>query len=225
MLKKILYTSLLTVFSLFMFVPYVNAQEESIPEEDLMFYTTIDDEVVAPEDEMLYTTDDESETYNYEDYDWETAWESINSNTDGYSNLTEEESTALGLLTVIFGGAFMVVALVVGLVCYIYNSLTLMVTAKKLNVPNAWLAWVPLVNLVTLVQTAGQSLWGVLVILIPFVNIFYGIYLYMEIARRRGFQNWLGVLIIVPIANIVLMGYLAWAEPKSNAKAAEAVVA
>ena len=120
---------------------------------------------------------------------------------------------------------------------YIYFALTLMVTAKKLGLKNGWFAWVPILNMILLFQCAGLSPWLFLFLLIPLMLFYLSlfslanilaivilmisiiaaviltVYSYMKIAERRGFESWLGILIILPIANLIIPGYLAWGEP------------
>lgn len=55
--------------------------------------------------------------------------------------LTHEEMFGLGMLVGILAVYFIV--LVVGIVCYIINSLSLYSIAKKRQINNPWLAWLP----------------------------------------------------------------------------------
>jgi hypothetical protein len=48
------------------------------------------------------------------------------------------------------------------------------------------------------------------------VNVVLAIYIWMELAKRRGFESWLGLLMIIPLVNFVIPGYLAFAEPKKK---------
>jgi hypothetical protein len=118
-----------------------------------------------------------------------------------------------------FLGIFGVVWALMFIPMYIYYALSLMTIAKKLNVPNAWLAWIPIANIVLFFQCAGLSPWLTILMLIPGLNIIgliFMVYGYMKIAERRGFQSWLGLLIIVPVVGFIIPGYLAWAEAKGE---------
>ena len=99
-----------------------------------------------------------------------------------------------------------------GLIFYVYVSFCLMKIAQKLGVENAWLAWIPIVNLWTLVQCAGKEWWWILLLFIPLVNIVIQVMIWMAISERRGKPSWVGILIIVPLANIILPGYLAFSD-------------
>ena len=117
---------------------------------------------------------------------------------------------ALGIVLGVWG--------IIMLPLYIYFALTLMVTANKLGVKNAWFAWIPILNIILMFQCAGLSPWLFLLMFIPLINIILLVYAYMKIAERRGFESWLGILMIVPIANLIIPGYLAWAEPPKKAQ-------
>lgn len=106
-----------------------------------------------------------------------------------------------------------VVYVLVFLAIYGYFAYSLMVISKKTNTPHPWMSWIPVLNLFQLIKAAGKSYWWILLMIVPFVNIFASVYIWMEIARRRGFPNWMGLLMIIPIANLILPGYFAFAEP------------
>jgi signal peptidase I len=99
-----------------------------------------------------------------------------------------------------------------GLVFYIYFALSLMKIAQKLGVENAWLSWIPIVNLWIMVQCAGKEWWWILLPFIPLVGFIFGIMLWMAIAERRGKPSWIGILIIVPVVGFIVPGYLAFTD-------------
>ena len=52
----------------------------------------------------------------------------------------------------------------------------------------------------------------IILMLIPLVNIVVGIMMWVKICVARGKSGWLVLLFIVPIANIILIPYLAFSE-------------
>lgn len=98
------------------------------------------------------------------------------------------------------------------LVIYVYFSMCLMKIAQKLGIENAWLAWIPIVNLWTLVQCAGKEWWWIIMLFIPLLNIVFGILIWMSISERRGKPAWLGILMIIPLINLIIPGYLAFSD-------------
>ena len=95
---------------------------------------------------------------------------------------------------------------------YVYFSLCLMKIAQKTNTPNAWMAWIPIVNIVLMLQIAKQPVWWIILMLIPLVNLIIGIIVWMKVAEARGKPGWVGVLLIVPVAGLLVPGYLAFTD-------------
>jgi|SRR5277367_1449995 len=98
------------------------------------------------------------------------------------------------------------------LIAYVYHALALQTIATKTNTENPWLAWIPIANLILMLNISRKSIWWILLFLIPGVNIVILIILWMGIAEARNKPNWWGILIIVPVANLIVPGYLAWAD-------------
>ena len=98
------------------------------------------------------------------------------------------------------------------LVYYVYLALALQTIAKKTNTQDAWWAWIPILNILLMLNIAKKPLWWIILLLIPLVNIVIGIIVWMGVAEARGKPNWWGILMIVPVANLVVPGYLAWSD-------------
>lgn len=109
-------------------------------------------------------------------------------------------------------GGFLIFMVVLSVVFYVFYAVCFMKIAQKTNTPNAWFAWVPILNIVLMLQIAGKPLWWLLLLFIPFVNIVISILVYMEIAKAVGKPEWLGILMIVPVANLVVPAYLAFSK-------------
>jgi hypothetical protein len=109
-------------------------------------------------------------------------------------------------------GGLLLFFVVFGLGVYIYMSLALQTIATKTGTENAWLAWIPIANLILMVTVAKKPLWWILLFFIPLVNIVMAILVWMAVAEARGKPNWWGILMIVPFVNIFVPGYLAWSD-------------
>lgn len=109
-------------------------------------------------------------------------------------------------------GSIMMIALVCGLAGYIYMALALQTIAVKTNTANPWLAWVPIVNAILMLQIAKKPLWWIILFAIPLVNIVFIIIVWMGVAEARQKPNWWGILAIVPVVNVIVPGYLAWSD-------------
>ena len=109
-------------------------------------------------------------------------------------------------------GAFIMVMVVIGLAFYVYMALALQTIATKTKTANAWLAWIPIANIILMLNIAKKPLWWIILLIIPIVGIIFGIIVMMAIAEARGKPSWWGILIIVPVVGIIVPGYLAWAD-------------
>lgn len=109
-------------------------------------------------------------------------------------------------------GAIFVVVFLIAAAGYVYMALALQTIAKKTNTENPWLAWIPIVNIILMLNVAKKPLWWIILCLVPLVNIVIFIIVWMAIAEARGKPNWWGILLIVPIVGIIVPGYLAWSD-------------
>jgi hypothetical protein len=113
------------------------------------------------------------------------------------------------------GAIFLVVMLTWLLVVaaiYIYYAICLMKIAKKTGTANGWFAWIPILNLILMIQVAKKPMWWILMFLIPFVNIIFSIIVWMAVAEAVKKPSWWGIMVIVPIMNLVMPGYLAFSK-------------
>ncbi len=111
------------------------------------------------------------------------------------------------------------------IIVYVYSALALMTIARKTKTEPAWLAWIPLANIYLMGLIAKKEQIGIAAIIlsilsaIPIVgflamlaNIVLTIILWVGIAQRRGYSSIMGILMIIPLVNLVIMGVLAWGK-------------
>ena len=109
-------------------------------------------------------------------------------------------------------GIMVLFMLVFAAAAYIYMGLALSTIAKKTNTENPWLAWIPIANIILMLNIARKPMWWIVLLFIPLVNIVIGIMVWMAIAEARNKPNWWGILFIVPGVNLIVPGYLAWSD-------------
>ncbi|HBU05808.1 MAG TPA: hypothetical protein DEA95_04350 [Nitrospiraceae bacterium] len=112
--------------------------------------------------------------------------------------------------------SFGIIVLAVVAIWVVYYLLCLFLIAKKLAIPAPWTAWIPIVNLWTIVTCAGKPWWWILLMFMPLANIFIYIYLWMCISENRDKSKWLGLLLLIPTADLVLYGILAFSKGAEN---------
>ena len=109
-------------------------------------------------------------------------------------------------------GAVFLVILLLAIAGYAYFALALKTIAEKTNTENPWWAWIPIIQVVLMLNIARKPVWWILLLFIPFVNIVIAIIVWMAIAEARKKPSWWGILMIVPVANLIVPGYLAWSD-------------
>jgi hypothetical protein len=115
-------------------------------------------------------------------------------------------------IPVAFMGGFLVIFCIISLVGYVYLALALQTIATKTNTENAWFAWIPILQLILMLNIAKKPIWWIILYLIHLVNIVIWVINWMGIAEARSKPNWWGILTIVPAVNLIVPGYLAWSD-------------
>lgn len=123
-----------------------------------------------------------------------------------FAQSNEDRNAAL------LGGGILLVCAVVGLAFYVYVALAVYTIANKTHTENAWMAWIPIVNVVLLLNIAKKPIWWIILFFIPLVSLVMAIIVWMAVAEARGKPNWWGILLIVPLVGLIVPGYLAWAD-------------
>ncbi len=114
--------------------------------------------------------------------------------------------------SMLFAGMFGTTFMLFVAVGYVYTALALMTIATKTNTENGWLAWIPIANIILMLNIAKKPIWWIVLLLIPLLNIVMFIIVWMGIAEARNKPSWWGILLIVPIIGIIVPGYLAWSD-------------
>lgn len=122
-----------------------------------------------------------------------------------------------GVLALI--GAFLFAFFIFALAMYVYCAIVLMSIAKKTKTPNGWLGFIPIANIYLMTQIGKISPWFTAAILLPIIPFIGGlallvimVYMWWKIAEAVGKPGWWGILMAVPIVNLVIMGIMAWGK-------------
>ena len=83
--------------------------------------------------------------------------------------------------------------------------------ADKLDIPNSWLAWIPIAQIWVMVRAAGKPGWWLVLFFIPLVNFVIGLIVLFGIPTSLNKSPLYGLLIFVPILGVFLyFGLLAF---------------
>lgn len=99
---------------------------------------------------------------------------------------------------------------------YVFFSFCWQTIFNKLGQENSWFAWIPILQNYAMLKAGDEPqpvLWTILM-LVPFVNIvaiFILIKAFINITKKLGKSPWLLLLLLVPVVQIFLFGYLAFA--------------
>ena len=126
--------------------------------------------------------------------------------------LAQSEDEMAGVAAAGAIGVMLIVFFVIFAAIYVYFALAFSTIAKKTNTPNPWWAWVPILNVLLMINIAKKPMWWIILFFVPIVSIVVAIIVMMGVAEARGKPNWWGILMIVPVVNIIVPGYLAWAD-------------
>ncbi len=120
-------------------------------------------------------------------------------------NASTAVGTAMGLGLILF-------ILVICLAFYVFYCFCTKRICEKCGVNPGILIWIPIANLIPLLQVAKMPVWMILLFLVPLINLVIGIMLWVKICQARGKSGWLVILMFIPIANIIFIPYLAFSE-------------
>jgi len=132
----------------------------------------------------------------------------------------------------IFGGlvaffsALLWLGILIGILLYIYTSLTLYTIGKKLKYKYSWLAWIPGANIAMLLQIGGFHWALVFLLLIPILGwiavAVLGYIALWRIYEKRKYPGWLSLVSIASIipflgiaamlAHLIIIGIVAWKD-------------
>lgn len=104
-----------------------------------------------------------------------------------------------------FGGPLIIIL-------YIFLCSSFQTIAKKTKTKHTWLAWIPIINILYWVNIAKKPWWWYLLFLIPFVDLIFMTWCWMDISKMCGKSKWLGLLILVPGINLIFVGYMAYSR-------------
>ena len=117
-----------------------------------------------------------------------------------------------GALFAGLGIVAVLVALVFALAIYIFFCFCCKRFGEKCGKDPGVLIWIPIVNLIPLLEIAGMPVWMIILFFIPLVGLVVGIMMWAKICVARGKSGWLVLLMLVPIANLIFIPYLAFSE-------------
>ena len=136
-----------------------------------------------------------------------------------------ENMMALGGLGAFFA-AFFVFGLILMLAIYVYTSYAWMTILQKTGYHTPWLAWIPIANMVPLLEEGGFNWKWIFLVLVPFVGwLAVGVMAIIgvwKIFEKRNYPGWLSLVPLgsmIPLINwiaspatLIILGVVAWKD-------------
>jgi len=120
---------------------------------------------------------------------------------------TSNDAIGAGASALVF-----LIALVIGLALYLFICYCCKRICEKCGKDPGILIWIPIAQLVPMLQVAGMAIWMIVLFFIPIANIVVGIMMWAKICQARGKSPWLVIMMFIPIVNIAFIPYLAFSE-------------
>jgi hypothetical protein len=129
-----------------------------------------------------------------------------------------------GLIGVLFGGVILIIVLIAILFFYLFFCFLLSRIFVKANKP-ALAAFIPIWNLIVILEMVGKPIWFILLFLIPGVNLFMVPYIKALLLERFGIESpmsWVLAIggIFFPIITFVLLVWGAFGDVRYQAPSA-----
>ncbi|MBN1374477.1 hypothetical protein JW962_04060 [Candidatus Dojkabacteria bacterium] len=105
-----------------------------------------------------------------------------------------------------------VMVVFLGMIGYVIKSFIIYKIAQKLNAPNDWQSWVPVLRSMYRFELGDQNKWLYLLSYIPCIGVVafvFGIIACIKILSKLGKPTWHIVLFFVPVVNLIYMITLA----------------
>jgi hypothetical protein len=103
-------------------------------------------------------------------------------------------------------------AIAIAISFFIILSYCLKRICEKCGTEPGILIWIPIFNLIRLLQAGGLSGWLFPLFFVPIVNLIFAIFMWAKICQARGKTGWLVVMMFVPLLNFLFIPYLAFSE-------------
>ena len=100
----------------------------------------------------------------------------------------------------------------IGLALYFFFCYCGKRICEKCKVDPGIMIWIPIVQLIPLLQVAGMATWMLILFFIPIANLVVAIMMWAKICSARGKSPWLVIMAFIPIVNIAFIPYLAFSE-------------
>ena len=114
-------------------------------------------------------------------------------------------------------------AVLIAVAVYVYTALCLREIGRKLHYGREWIAWIPFVNSILLLELGGVHWAYVFLLFIPVVGWFVlwvlTIAALWKICERLHYPGWIALFVLLgSLAFLIVISILAWADNRPHGK-------
>lgn len=135
---------------------------------------------------------------------------------------SETAAASTSIWATLFGSFF---AIACWVAVYLFIAFILYRIAKRLGSDKAWWAFVPILNILLMLELAEMSYIWILAFFVPLLNLVAAVMIWLKILEKLGKPSWHVVLLFVPLVNFIYLVMLALesgeAAPKASTAKAE----
>jgi len=117
-----------------------------------------------------------------------------------------------GISTFRPGSSLLLILLAVMLAGYLFFCYCLKLICEKAGHRPGGLVWIPILQMIPMLQAAGMSGWWLLAFLVPGLNLVAHILWSIKIVQARRKNLWVSLLLILPVTNLAAFLYLAFSS-------------
>ena len=121
------------------------------------------------------------------------------------SSQSSAAATGIGIIAILF-----IVVFAIGI--YLFSAYCCKRICEKAGHNPGILIWIPIVQLIPLLQVAGMATWMIVLFFIPLANLVVLVMMWAKICTARGKSPWLVTMLFIPILNLLFVPYLAFSE-------------
>lgn len=119
--------------------------------------------------------------------------------------MDDSASAAGGIIGALFG-------LVIGIGVYLFFCYCLKIIVEKMGGEPGILIWIPILQYIPILNAVGWETWKIVLLLIPLVNIVFGVLLMLEVLKKRNKPPIAILGMLIPCVNIFFLPWLAFSE-------------